>query len=119
MEEENKYNREDNLVPFAKGHDPRRNTDGRPPGIPNAKTLIKKWLEIEERIRNPITGQLENLSQYDLIILAQLSKARHKDTAAFNALIDRLEGKPVQSTEITGKDGMPITIQQITGMEIK
>ncbi len=114
---ERKYNTE-NLVPFAKGFDPRRNLEGKPEGSRNAKTLIKKWLDVVENVRNPITGQLEDLTQYDIIILAQLAKARAKDTQAFNALLDRLEGKPVQSTEITGKDGAPLQMQQITGIEI-
>ena len=76
------------------------NPKGRPPG-PNAKTIIKKWLLAKEQMKNPISGTTETLTQLDIISLAQLVKARKGDTAAFNALLDRVDGKPKQTTDLT------------------
>ncbi len=92
----------DNILPhkFEKGKS--GNPNGRTPGRMNAKTIIKKWLEAKQKGRNPVTGKDETLTQMDIIALAQLVKARKGDTAAFNALIDRVEGKAKQVTEEIG-----------------
>lgn len=39
------------------------------------------------------------------IFAPQIEKAIKGDTSAFTAVLDRAWGKPLQSTEITGKDG--------------
>jgi hypothetical protein len=41
---------------------------------------------------------------------AQIKKAEEGDLYAFNAIMDRLEGKPVQATEISGPDGNDIQL---------
>jgi len=82
--------------------DPSPNPAGRPKGSPSAKTIIRRWLEAEEKSDNPLNGCNELLTQLDLITLAQLCKAKKGDTSAFNALLDRLEGKPRQITEEVG-----------------
>jgi hypothetical protein len=76
------------------------NPKGREKGTLNSKTIITKWLQAKEKIKNPITGKTEVMTQYDAIVLAQLAKARAKGTDAFNALLDRLEGKPKQQIEL-------------------
>ena len=82
--------------------DPSPNPAGKPKGSLSAKTIIRRWLEAEEKAQNPLNGSAELLSQMDLIKLAQLCKAKKGDTGAFNALLDRLEGKPRQITEEVG-----------------
>lgn len=77
------------------------NKKGKPKGALSAKTVINKWLSVEENIKNPITGKVERMNQYDAIVLAQLAKARSKDTPAFNALLDRIEGKAPQHIDLT------------------
>ena len=94
-----------NLKPFKKGEDERR-AKGKPKGTLHSKTIIRKWLEIHDTFRNPITEQFEKITILDSVILALIAKARKGDVAAFNALLDRSEGKPVQS--ITGADGDPL-----------
>lgn len=82
--------------------DPSSNPKGRGnKGIPNSKTIIRKWLAAAESSTNPITGKKEQMNQLDKITLAQLIKARKGDTASFNALLDRTEGKPQQSLDHT------------------
>lgn len=89
-----------------KGHEFKKgesgNPKGRPKGSLNAATYIKKWLDAEQKSLNPITDQEETLTQHDIIVLRQISKARKGDTFAFNALYDRSEGRPTQRTEEIG-----------------
>ncbi len=73
------------------------NPKGKPKGILNSKTVFKRWLETREYIKNPITGEVEELTQYDIVALATLKKARGGSVPHINALLDRAEGKPVQN----------------------
>lgn len=88
----------DNLKPFKKGYS--GNPRGRKPGALSLKTYIKKWLAAEEEFENPITEEMEKLTQYDIIVIQQIAKARRGDTRAFEALLDRVEGKPKQSIDL-------------------
>jgi hypothetical protein len=83
---------------FKKGQS--GNPNGRPKGTLNASTIIRKWLEASEKIKNPASGKVEVLTQMDIITLSQIQKARKGDTSAFNALLDRVYGKPKQPLDI-------------------
>lgn len=89
---------EKNLKPFKKGKS--GNPSGRKPGALSLKTYIKKWLAAEENFENPITKEIEKLTQYDILVIQQIAKARKGDTKAFEALLDRVEGKPKQSIDV-------------------
>jgi len=73
-----------------------RNPKGRGKGVPNTATIIRKWLAAKEEINNPITGKKGRLTQLDIMILAQVKKARDGDVTSFGALLDRMDGKPLQ-----------------------
>lgn len=87
-----------NLKPFEQGQS--GNPSGRKPGALSLKTYIKKWLAAEEKFQNPITEEIETLSQYDIIVLMQIAKARKGDTKAYEVLTDRIEGKAKQSIDL-------------------
>ena len=70
-----------------------RNPDGRPKGSRNRSTIVREWLEVTQKLKNPITGDNEELSQADMITLALISKARKGDVAAFKELMDSGFGK--------------------------
>lgn len=89
----------ENLKEPWKEGDPSPNPSGRPKGSLNSATVIRRWLEAKEKSKNPVTGQDEELTQMDIIALKQLEKARKGDTRAFDALIDRTEGRPKQTFE--------------------
>ncbi len=89
---------EKNLKPFKKGKS--GNPQGRAPGALSLKSYIKKWLAAEEEFKNPITSEMQRLTQYDIIVIQQIAKARKGDTRAFEALLDRVEGKPKQSIDL-------------------
>ena len=89
----------ENLKPFEKGQS--GNPNGRPKGAKNRSTIARFWLNTEEKLKNPITGQQEVMSQEDLMTLAQIKKAREGDVAAYKALMDSGYGAPLQQIEQT------------------
>lgn len=93
--------REDNLKPFKKGFDERRNLKGCPVGNKNRSTIVKKWLEVNTNEINPLTNKTENLSQEDIITLKQIEKAKDGDSTAYKLIMDSTYGLPQQQTDIT------------------
>jgi hypothetical protein len=84
---------------WPKGFAP--NPSGRPKGSLNRKTIVKRWLESEETIKNPITGEKEKLTQADIMTLALIKKARSGDVQAFKELMDSAFGKIKDELEQT------------------
>ena len=76
----------ENITPPKKGEV--RNPKGKPKGTLNRKTLLRHWLSIEQDAKNPITKQLEKLSQADLMTLAMIKKAREGDVNAYKTLME-------------------------------
>lgn len=72
------------------------NPAGAKKGVMSVKNTIRQWLEMKEEIRNPITGEVMKLTQLEILVLSQMRKARAGSVNSFNALLDRLEGKPNQ-----------------------
>jgi hypothetical protein len=58
-------------------------------------------LEVNQNLKNPITGENETMSQEDLMTLALIKKAREGDVNAYKALMDSGYGAPVQQIEQT------------------
>jgi hypothetical protein len=85
---------EENLIPFKKGQS--GNPKGRPVGSKNRSTIAKKWLSVEQDLKNPLTGDKETMSQEDLMTLALIKKAREGDTQAYQKLLDSAYGAPLQ-----------------------
>jgi hypothetical protein len=90
---------EENLKPAQKGEV--RNPNGRPKGSLNRSTIARKWLEVNQALKNPLTGEQETMSQEDLMTLALIKKAREGDVAAYKALMDSGYGAPLQQVEQT------------------
>jgi Family of unknown function (DUF5681) len=93
-------NKEDNLRP-AWGKGESGNPAGRPKGSKNRSTIARRWLEVNQSLKNPITGENETMSQEDLMTLALIKKAREGDVNAYKALMDSGYGAPVQQIEQT------------------
>jgi hypothetical protein len=90
---------EENLIPAQKGEV--RNPNGRPKGSKNRSTIARRWLEVNQSLKNPLTGESETMSQEDLMTLALIKKAREGDVAAYKALMDSGYGAPLQQIEQT------------------
>lgn len=89
----------ENLIPARKGEV--RNPNGRPKGAKNRSTIARHWLEVNQNLKNPITGENETMSQEDLMTLALIKKAREGDVHAYKALMDSGYGAPLQVVEQT------------------
>lgn len=95
---------EENLNPFKKGQS--GNPKGRPVGRKSRSTIAKKWLETPEKFKNPITGEIEELTQEDIGTLALIKKMRSGDVRAYDSLMDSAFGKALQTNDINvNKDG--------------
>jgi hypothetical protein len=88
---------EQNLKPFPKGVS--GNPKGYPKGLKNRSTIAKKWLEVEQDLKNPLTSEVERMSQEDLMTLALIKRAREGDVNAYKALMDSGYGAPLQQIE--------------------
>lgn len=88
------------------------NPNGRPPGVPNTATRLQRFLNLVQKGKNPVTKEDEEFTVAELMDLQQIAKAMKGDTAAWEKLINRLEGMPKQPNEHTGGDGGPIEFEQ-------
>lgn len=98
-----------NLKPIKPGEV--RNPKGKAKGTLNSKTVIEKWLKVKETIQHPITGETVKLSQMDIITLAMVKQARSGNTNAYNALMNRKEGMPMQKQQIQQKN-ITVSVQE-------
>jgi hypothetical protein len=89
----------EDLIPFKKGES--GNPAGRPKGSRNRSTIARQWLEVNQSLKNPLTGEQETMSQEDLMTLALIKKAREGDVNAYKALMDSGYGAPVQQIDQT------------------
>ena len=106
--------REDNLKKFTSDYQPKNN--GRPKGSKNRSTIAKYWLEVNQKLKNPLTGDSETMSQEDLMTLALIKKAREGDVSAYKALMDSGYGAPVQQIE---QQQTSIDLSDLTTDEIR
>jgi hypothetical protein len=101
-----------NLTPIKPGEV--LNPKGRGKGTLNAKTIINKWLDAIEEHTDPETGEVMKISNRDAIIKAQILKAKKGDTWAFNSILDRTDGKPIQGIAQVDNDGNDVAPIKIT-----
>jgi hypothetical protein len=85
---------------------------GNPAG--NADTLVVRaaLLRHAQREATDPLHSVDGLTWLDRIAIAQILRAG-EDTDGFNAFADRVDGKPKQSTEVSGPDGGPITVSAV------
>lgn len=92
------------------------NPNGRPKGSKNRSTIARQWLEVNQNLKNPLTGANETMSQEDLMTLALIKKARDGDVNAYKALMDSGYGAPVQQIE---QQQTTVDLSELTTEEIK
>ncbi len=81
--------KENNLKPFQKGQDSRRNLDGRPIGSRNRSTILRELLD-------------QGDNEY-LLHKAQLEKALNGDINSYKTILDNVYGKQPQESDLTDK----------------
>lgn len=83
------------------------NPAGKPRGTESFRT---KFIRVIEKI-----GKESNLTSDEVeaqLIIVGLKKAREGDYNFYRDIFDRNYGRPVQTTELTGKDGEPLMPQE-------
>ncbi len=93
----NDYNLE-KRVPFEPNDD-RINRDGRPKGSRNRSTIVREWLEVQQKVKNPITGETATLDQFDMMTLAAISKARKGDIQAYKEVSQYMPDNQEKETD--------------------
>ena len=101
---------EQNLKPFPKGVS--GNPAGKPKVTEHSKTRLKRLLDLVQKKKNPITGEEEEFTVLELMDMQMIAKALKGDQRAYQEVIDRLEGKPKQATEVEVSGGMSITWEE-------
>ena len=89
---------EKNLKPCKPGET--HNPNGRPKGAKGVKATIKKYLQYELEHHNPLSGKAEKKPTLDHVILSAIAKALNGDDRAREDLLNRLIGKPVETTKM-------------------
>ncbi len=115
-----------NLVPFKKGHDPKRNISG--VNADNITKYLKEFgnsrsiqynIEITngnnqvKTIKGKVSGKGKNGQINQLIATQLLTKAIIGDLRAIQEVLDRTEGKPKQGIEYTDLSELDITIEYL------
>ena len=101
---------EQNLKPFPKGVS--GNPAGKPKGVQNSKTRLLRLLELVQKTRNPITGEEEEFTVLEMMDMQMIAKALKGDQRAYQEIMDRLEGKPKQSTELEVSGGLNVVWEE-------
>lgn len=94
------------------------NPNGRPLGLKNRSTVVKKWLEITLRSNNPLTGVDEEMTAEDKITLTQISLAINGKTDAYKVLMDSAYGS-ASSLELNGSIGVDTPIAETSKSVLK
>ena len=83
---------------FSSEYQPKKN--GRPKGSVSLTNAIKKVVEgVDPASRKPIV---------ELLAIAATKQAMNGNAAYFREIIERLDGKVTDKTELTGENGEPI-----------
>lgn len=102
----------ENLKPFKKGIDERRNTTGK----------NKKSIDLKETLTNALTEEKNGITLLEAIIKRAASDAVKGDNKARQFLIEYLFGKATQKTEIVGEiqtTNKPIDLKKLSLEELK
>ena len=92
-----------NLKMFSSKNQPKKN--GRPKGSLSLTNEIKRVLEgVDDASKKTIL---------ELLAIAAAKQAIKGNSAYFKEIIERLDGKVTDKTELTGKDGGPVELKVI------
>ena len=89
------------LTPWKKGQS--GNPKGKPKGVRDSKTILKQFLAIDSGDQHPDTK--DKLNYFEAIWLEMIVAAKNGDLSKQREILDRFEGKAVQSIDINNRAG--------------
>lgn len=101
-----------NLQPFSKGIS--GNPRGKPKGSKHLSTILGELLQVKIKSEDFIEEKCVKQPVGRIIILELIRRAKEGDLKAIGMILDRLEGKAVQKTEITNHEDELLNIREIT-----
>ncbi len=90
---------------------------GRTHGAKTFAKCLEKAMDIVAKNLDPLSKQVEEREMRDWIAVALTAKAASGDVAAIKEALDRMEGKSVQRTELSGPDGQPLQVNHVAHLE--
>jgi hypothetical protein len=106
----NKHPNIENLKHFKKGQS--GNPKGLKPGTLNRSTILKKWITVKTKLKNPITKKEEAGTIEDMIALALLKKGMEGDVSAIREVYDTLYGKIKEKLDVEMDQRINITFKE-------
>lgn len=108
-----------NLRPKKKGAPAwNKGMKGKPTGKISSKNLIQYWLDMETTGAHPNDPRRKipesdkvPMTWYDKTIISMIKQAAKGNTFAFNALLDRLEGKPSTTMRLESEEIKSVTFK--------
>lgn len=78
------------------------NPAGMKRGTEHTATRLKRLLHAVQKAKNPVTKETEEFTTLELMDAALIARALKGDVTAYREILDRLEGRVPQKTEIAG-----------------
>lgn len=100
------------MTEFSSTYQPENEAKRKPKRGRIIKDALMLALEREADVEGKLTRKIVAMAD------ALVDKAVKGDVQAFNAVCDRIEGKPVQAVEMTGADGGPIQTEDVNARDI-
>lgn len=97
---------EQNLKPFVKGDDPRRNSTGLNKGHRWLSTILTEMLEADTEVTENGVKTTKKLA--DVIVRRLIKKANDGDMRAIKEIFDRIEGQATQTVNVNTPKQNPL-----------
>lgn len=83
------------------------NPKGKPKGVEHSKTRLMRLLPLIQKIKNPITEEMEDFTVAEQMDMKMIYMALKGNIHAYREIIDRIEGKADQKIDMTSA-GAPL-----------
>lgn len=92
------------------------NPDGKPKGIEHSKTRLLKFLALIIKSKNQLLNSEEEIemSVLEKMDMGQIALAISGDTKAYKEILDRLEGKPIE----TVKQSIDLSTEKVINISV-
>jgi hypothetical protein len=91
---------------------------GRPPGSKNRATILNKYIDLQIKRKDPITGEQKELSVDEFMELEMIAKVlEERDLPTYKEIKDTRFGKLTDNVNVTGEVDLSHAVQISIGFE--